>query len=150
MLSHYSALKIAETFNVLQSFYPDRIELGIGRAPGSDRNTAIALSYPKTVANIQEFPQQVSDLIGFLSGSLPADHIFSNIKSQAQFLNKTTPIPNDVGTALGIYIKKKNINIFVLPGVPSEVKIMFKKHDIWRHQSLGTIKSYFDIKNNKI
>ena len=36
MLSHYSAFKVAETFSVLQSFYPNRIELGIGRAPGSD------------------------------------------------------------------------------------------------------------------
>jgi len=82
MLSHYSALKVAETFNILQSFYPDRIELGIGRAPGSDQLTARALSYPKLIVDIQTFPQQVTDLIGFLSGTLPNEHIFSNIKSQ--------------------------------------------------------------------
>ena len=39
MLSHYSAFKVAENFSVLQSFYPGRIELGIGRAPGSDQET---------------------------------------------------------------------------------------------------------------
>ena len=83
MLSHYSALKVAETFRILQSFYPERIELGIGRAPGSDQDTARALSYPKAMMNIQEFPQQVTDLIGFLSGTLPDEHIFSHIKSQA-------------------------------------------------------------------
>tara|TARA_Y100000590_G_scaffold209546_1_gene237441 strand:+ start:5625 stop:6647 length:1023 start_codon:yes stop_codon:yes gene_type:complete len=83
MLSHYSALKVAETFGILQSFFPERIELGIGRAPGSDQDTARALSYPKAIMNIQEFPQQVSDLIGFLSGTLPDEHIFSHIKSQA-------------------------------------------------------------------
>jgi luciferase family oxidoreductase group 1 len=82
MLSHYSALKVAETFSILQSFYPDRIELGIGRAPGSDQATAMALSYPKPIANIQTFPQQVVDLVGFLSGTLPDEHIFSQIKSQ--------------------------------------------------------------------
>ncbi|MQF48482.1 LLM class flavin-dependent oxidoreductase [SAR202 cluster bacterium AC-647-N09_OGT_505m] len=82
MLSHYSAFKVAETFSVLQSFYPNRIELGIGRAPGSDQDTARALSYPKEIADIQTFPQQVTDLIGFLSGTLPDEHIFSNIKSQ--------------------------------------------------------------------
>ena len=83
MLSHYSALKVAETFGILQSLFPERIELGIGRAPGSDQDTARALSYPKAMMNIQEFPQQVSDLIGFLSGTLPDEHIFSHIESQA-------------------------------------------------------------------
>jgi luciferase family oxidoreductase group 1 len=83
MLSHYSALKVAETFRILQSFYPERIELGIGRAPGSDQDTARALSYPKAMMNIQEFPQQITDLIGFLSGTLPDEHLFSHIKSQA-------------------------------------------------------------------
>ena len=82
MLSHYSALKVAETFSVLQSFYPNRIELGIGRAPGSDQDTARALSYPKAIADIREFPQQVTDLVGFLSGTLPDEHIFSHVKSQ--------------------------------------------------------------------
>lgn len=82
MLSHYSAFKVAETFSVLQSFYPNRIELGIGRAPGSDQDTARALSYPKAIIDIQEFPQQVTDLIGFLSGSLPEEHIFAHVKSQ--------------------------------------------------------------------
>jgi luciferase family oxidoreductase group 1 len=82
MLSHYSALKVAETFRILQSFYPNRIELGIGRAPGSDQDTARALSHPKPIVDIQEFPQQVTDLIGFLSGTLPDEHIFSHVKSQ--------------------------------------------------------------------
>ena len=42
MLSHYSALKVAETFRVLEALYPGRIDLGIGRAPGSDYRTALA------------------------------------------------------------------------------------------------------------
>ena len=47
MLTHYSALKVAEQFSVLNSFYPGRIDLGIGRAPGSDRRTALALADPR-------------------------------------------------------------------------------------------------------
>jgi luciferase family oxidoreductase group 1 len=82
MLSHYSAYKVAEVFSVLHSFYPDRIELGIGRAPGSDQDTARALSYPKPIADINAFPQQVTDLIGFLSGTLPDEHLFSHVKAR--------------------------------------------------------------------
>src|SRR6185437_2762955 len=59
MLSHYSALKVAETFRILAAFYPGRIDLGLGRAPGSDPRTAVALAHPKAVADIQEFPGQV-------------------------------------------------------------------------------------------
>ena len=43
MLSHYSALKVAENFRVLEALFPGRIDLGIGRAPGSDQRTARAL-----------------------------------------------------------------------------------------------------------
>ncbi|NQV79841.1 MAG: MsnO8 family LLM class oxidoreductase, partial [Alphaproteobacteria bacterium] len=45
MLSHYSPLKVAETFKLLETMYPGRIDLGIGRAPGSDGLTAAALAY---------------------------------------------------------------------------------------------------------
>ena len=71
MLSHYSALKVAEQFRILDTFYPGRIDLGIGRAPGSDRLTAAALSYPRRTMDIQHFPQMVADLMGFILGTLP-------------------------------------------------------------------------------
>ncbi len=82
MLPHYSALKVAETFSILNSLYPERIELGIGRAPGSDQTTAVALAYPRPPMNIEHFPQQVVDVIGFLSGTLPEGHPFYDIESQ--------------------------------------------------------------------
>ena len=82
MLSHYSSLKVAENFSILNSFYPERIELGIGRAPGSDQLTAHALAYPKQIVNIEHFPQQVTDLIGYLSDTLPEEHVFARISSQ--------------------------------------------------------------------
>jgi luciferase family oxidoreductase group 1 len=79
MLSHYSALKVAESFRVLSAFFPGRIDVGIGRAPGSDGRTAIALADPKPIADINQFPRQVEDLVGFLSDRFPDDHRFAGI-----------------------------------------------------------------------
>jgi luciferase family oxidoreductase group 1 len=82
MLSHYSALKVAEEFRVLTAFYPGRIDLGIGRAPGSDQRTAVALADPRPQADVREFPRQVTDLLGFLTARLPEDHPFAAIAAQ--------------------------------------------------------------------
>lgn len=82
MLSHYSALKVAETFRILSAFYPGRIDLGIGRAPGSDQRTAAALVHPRPLADIDEFPDQVTDLVDFLANRLPEDHAFTGIAAQ--------------------------------------------------------------------
>lgn len=82
MLSHYSSLKVAEQFRILDAFFPDRIDLGIGRAPGSDQLTAAALAYPKRQADIQNFPQQVVDLLGFIHGVIDRSHPFSQIHVQ--------------------------------------------------------------------
>jgi luciferase family oxidoreductase group 1 len=82
MLSHYSALKVAEQFRILESLFPDRIDLGVGRAPGSDGLTAAALAHPREPMNIEYFPQQVVDLLGFLHGSFDASHPFAQIQVQ--------------------------------------------------------------------
>jgi luciferase family oxidoreductase group 1 len=60
MLPHYSSLKVAEQFRVLEAIAPGRIDLGLGRAPGSDQRTAFALN-PNT-NNAADFPQQVYEL----------------------------------------------------------------------------------------
>ena len=80
MLTHYSALKVAEQFSVLNAFYPGRIELGIGRAPGSDRLTMAALAYPKQPADVDAFPQQVSDVAGYLNEAMNPEHPFGQIR----------------------------------------------------------------------
>ena len=82
MLSHYSALKVAEQFSILNTFYPGRIDLGIGRAPGSDQLTALALSDPRPLADIEQFPRQVVDLLGYLHGFGNPEHPFSEIHVQ--------------------------------------------------------------------
>jgi luciferase family oxidoreductase group 1 len=78
MLQHYSALKVAEAFRVLETLHPGRIALGIGRAPGSDQLTAIALASGEP-PRVDDFPQKVADLLGFLHGDLPPDHDFARI-----------------------------------------------------------------------
>jgi len=81
MLSHYSALKVAENFRMLGALYPGRIDLGIGRAPGSDQITAAALSFPGHPKEIRHFPRQVVDLLGFLNNNLEDGHFFSGISA---------------------------------------------------------------------
>ncbi|HJV63893.1 MAG TPA: LLM class flavin-dependent oxidoreductase [Albitalea sp.] len=61
MLPHYSALKVAEQFRVLEALAPGRIDLGVGRAPGGDMRTAQALN-PNAPMAAEDFPQQVHDL----------------------------------------------------------------------------------------
>ncbi len=80
MLPHYSALKVAEQFRVLEAIAPGRIDLGVGRAPGTDRLTAFALNPHANAAD--EFPQQVLDLQAWVSGTpLPDDHPFRAIRA---------------------------------------------------------------------
>jgi luciferase family oxidoreductase group 1 len=65
MLPHYSAYKVAEVFSLLANLYPERVDLGIGRAPGADMSTAIALATdgrPK----FEKFPELVAQLSNYL------------------------------------------------------------------------------------
>lgn len=66
MLPHYSAYKVAEQFRVLEALAPGRIDLGVGRAPGGDMRTALALN-PNAHRAAEQFPQQVADLIAWTS-----------------------------------------------------------------------------------
>jgi luciferase family oxidoreductase group 1 len=78
MLPHYSALKVAEQFRVLDAIAPGRIDLGVGRAPGSDGLTAHALNPHSNAA--EEFPRQVHELQLWVSGlPLPAGHPYISI-----------------------------------------------------------------------
>ena len=67
MLPHYSALKVAEQFRVLDALAPGRIDLGVGRAPGGDQRTAFALN-PNAASAAEAFPQQVLDLQAWTRG----------------------------------------------------------------------------------
>ena len=65
MLPNHSPLTIAEQFGTLESMHPGRIDLGLGRAPGSDQNTMLALR--RSPASADHFPQDVLELQGYLS-----------------------------------------------------------------------------------
>ena len=80
MLPHYAALKVAEQFRVLEAIAPGRIDLGLGRAPGSDRLTAMALNPDPGAA--ENFPSQVQELDLWLRGeALPEGHPFRSIRA---------------------------------------------------------------------
>ena len=82
MLPHYSALKVAEQFRVLDAIAPGRIDLGLGRAPGSDGRTAYALN-PRADTAADNFPAQVRDLLAWLAGEkLMEGHPFRDIRAQ--------------------------------------------------------------------
>jgi luciferase family oxidoreductase group 1 len=83
MLPHYSALKVAEQFRVLEAIAPGRIDLGIGRAPGSDGRTAFALN-PDAAGAGDRFPQQVQDLLGWLGDGLPEGHPYRAVSAQPE------------------------------------------------------------------
>ncbi|PCH59125.1 MAG: hypothetical protein COC19_07580 [SAR86 cluster bacterium] len=70
MLPHYSPYKVAENFKILQTLYPDRIDLGVGRAPGTDPFTASALRYGSRVGP-EHFPNMIADLQALLNDKDP-------------------------------------------------------------------------------
>jgi luciferase family oxidoreductase group 1 len=83
MLPNHAPLVIAEQFGTLQALHPGRIDLGIGRAPGSDGRTAVALAQGRPLS-IDHFPEQLRDLAGFLFNALPEDHPYAGVRAMPQ------------------------------------------------------------------
>ena len=81
MLPHYSPLKVAESFSVLSGLFPGRIDLGLGRASGTDPLTTFALQRDRREAAPDDFPQQLAELLAYLDGTLPADHPFKRLEA---------------------------------------------------------------------
>ena len=83
MLPNHAPLAVAETFRVLEGLHPGRIDLGLGRAPGTDQLTAYALRRGREGGD--DFPQQLAELLGYVDG-FPGDHPFAPLRA----------IPDDV------------------------------------------------------
>ncbi|MBS0644774.1 MAG: LLM class flavin-dependent oxidoreductase [Proteobacteria bacterium] len=82
MLPHYAPLKVAEQFRVLDAIAPGRIDLGLGRAPGSDGRTAYALN-PRADTAAEQFPASVRDLLAWIAGEpLMEGHPFRDVRAQ--------------------------------------------------------------------
>src|SRR5688572_9740582 len=71
MLPHYSAFKVAETFSVLAGLYPGRIDLGLGRAAGTDPMTTHDLQRDRSRALPDDFPAQLAELLAYFEGTIP-------------------------------------------------------------------------------
>ena len=79
MLPHYSPLKVAETFSMLAGLFPGRVDLGIGRAPGTDQLAMFALQRDRRQPAPDDFQEQLGELRGYLEGSLPVEHPFARV-----------------------------------------------------------------------
>ena len=87
MLPNHAPLKVAETFRVLEALHPGRVDLGIGRAPGTDPVTATALRRSPDGLGAEDFPQRFGELLAFAGDGFPEDHPFRSVVA----------MPGDVG-----------------------------------------------------
>ncbi len=79
MLPHYSPLKVAELFSALAGLYADRIDLGLGRAAGTDPTTTFALQRDRRQRSPDDFPEQLAELLAYLDDALPSGHAFARL-----------------------------------------------------------------------
>ena len=79
LLPYYSPFKVAEQFRMLEALYPGRLDLGIGRAPGGDRMTTLAMGEGR-YSGAEHFAEQVQYLVAYLDNALPAEHPFAGVK----------------------------------------------------------------------
>ena len=86
MLPNHPPLRIIEGFRLLEALYPGRIDLGLGRAPGTDTLTAYALRRSEEALSGDDYPQLLAELLAFDDATFPEDHPFRRI----------TPVPSDV------------------------------------------------------
>ena len=86
MLPNHAPLKVAEAYKMLEALHPGRIDLGIGRAPGTDPRAALALRRTREAMEVDDFPEKLVELMAFGSGRFPAGHPFSTV----------TAMPDDV------------------------------------------------------
>ena len=89
MLPNHTPLKVAEAFRVLEALHPGRVDLGIGRAPGTDSLTALALRRSRQALSAEDFPARLNDLLAFLDHGFPQDHPLASIRAMPD----DVPIP---------------------------------------------------------
>ncbi len=86
MLPNHAPLRIAEAFRLLEALHPGRIDLGLGRAPGTDTLTAFAMRRSREALRADDYPEQLAELLAFDDNAFPADHPFQSVR----------PVPADV------------------------------------------------------
>ncbi|TMN21559.1 LLM class flavin-dependent oxidoreductase [Lentibacillus cibarius] len=79
MLPNHSPLKVVENFSLLEALHPGRIDLGMGRAPGTDGMTALALRRSREAVNSDQSGELLNELLAYFTGNFPDDHPFGKI-----------------------------------------------------------------------
>ncbi|WP_284035425.1 LLM class flavin-dependent oxidoreductase [Neobacillus sp. 114] len=96
LLPHYKPYKLAEVYNMLATLYPNRIDIGIGRAPGGSAEATNALS-DNFLQQVWKMPDLVKELLHFLKNDFPEEHEFSKVKASP--LPELPPMPWILGTS---------------------------------------------------
>jgi luciferase family oxidoreductase group 1 len=81
MLPNHSSLKVAESYKLLEALHPGRIDLGIGRAPGTDGRTALALRRARHAVGAEDFLDQLGELMAWGGGTFPPGHPFAAVRA---------------------------------------------------------------------
>ena len=96
LLPHYKPYKVAEVYNMLATLFPNRIDIGIGRAPGGSAEATNALS-DNFLQQVWKMPNLVKELLHFLHDDFPEDHEFSKITASP--MPQVPPMPWILGTS---------------------------------------------------
>lgn len=96
LLPYYKPYKVAEVFNMLATLFPDRIDIGLGRAPGGSAEASSALT-DQFLKQVWSFPESINELLHFLQYDFPEDH--SHAKVKAAPIPETPPHPWLLGTS---------------------------------------------------
>lgn len=81
MLPNHAPLKIVETFKLLEALHPGRVDLGLGRAPGTDTVTAFAMRRSHEALRADDYPDRVLEMMAFDDESFPPGHTFSTVRA---------------------------------------------------------------------
>ncbi|WP_010098829.1 LLM class flavin-dependent oxidoreductase [Ornithinibacillus scapharcae] len=96
LLPHYKPFKIAETFNLLATIFPDRIDLGLGRSPGGSAEVSMALS-GNFLENVRRFPELLDELTNFLNRDFEEENMYAKINPVP--VPDISPVPWLLGTS---------------------------------------------------
>lgn len=141
LLPNYSSLKIAENYQLLESLFPNRIDLGFGRAPGADSRTGSALNDEK--GRTIPYPQKVSDLIGFITGKHSENSHYAGMKAYPETNTKPQPFVLGASGSTAQFAAKMGLGFtfahFINPGftgphAADEYRDAFQKSDFSENQ----------------
>ena len=125
MLPHYSPYKVAEVFSLLGNLYPNRIDLGVGRAPGADMSTAIALATdgrPK----FERFPTLVEELESYLTSKKTQPMVSPKPPANLPvWMLGTSPDSAQLAAQRGM---PYNLALFINPQAPPELISLYKQY----------------------